>query len=163
MLAATDPVYFASAAESKFLQAEAYARLGDVALAKTNYDAGVTLAFQRWGKSAATFIAAGGPYAFQSATLEAMIKSIITQKWLAATRTQAWDSFFDQNRTGYPVISAVSADNSAYVPGEYTISVNSSLVAGQLPRRLLFPKISADNNPNTPKPVSINTKMWWHK
>ncbi|MET3113039.1 hypothetical protein AAKU52_000760 [Pedobacter sp. CG_S7] len=162
-LAATDPVYFASAAESKFLQAEAYARLGNTNSAKTNYDAGVTLAFERWGKTAEPFIAIGGPYAFQNGSLDAMIKSIITQKWVAATRTQAWDSFFDQNRTGYPKISAVTADNSAYVPGEYTVSVNSGLIAGEIPRRLLFPKISADNNPNTPKPVSINTKMWWHK
>jgi hypothetical protein len=162
-LAAEDAVYFASAAESKFLQAEAYARLNNITLATSNYNEGVTLAFARWGKDATPFIAATGAYVFKSTSLDAMIESIITQKWLAATRTQAWDSFFDQNRTGYPKISPVPADNSAYIPGQYTTSVNTSLVAGEIPRRLLFPKISIDNNPNTPKPVAINTKMWWHK
>ncbi len=162
-LAASDAVYFASAAESKFLQAEAYARLGNPGAAETNYNAGVTLSFARWGKVATPYIAVGGAYAFQNTSLDAMIKSIITQKWVAATRTQAWDAFFDQNRTGYPKISAVAAGTPTYVPGEYTVSVNSGLVAGEIPRRLLFPKISIDNNPNAPTPVAINTKMWWHK
>jgi hypothetical protein len=165
VLAATDAVYFTSAAESKFLQSEAWARLGNAGQAKTTYDAGVTLAFGRWGKAAAAapFIAAGGAYEFKAGATEAMVKQIITQKWLAAVRSQAWDSFFDQNRTGYPVISTVGGDDPAYVPGDYTISINTSLVAGEVPRRLLYPKISSDNNVNTPKAVPINTKMWWHK
>lgn len=162
VLAATDPVYFSSVAEAKFLQAEAYARLGNVASAKSNYDAGVTAAFSRWSKDASTFIAVGGKYAFVPGTTNQMVKQIIVQKWIAAVRCQAWDSFFDQNRTGYPSISPVPADNVAYVKGDYTVSVNTSLIPGELPRRLLYPKISSDFNPNTPKAVAINTKMWWH-
>lgn len=161
--AATDPVYFASAAESKFLQAEAWARIGNIENAKLNYNAGVTLAFERWSKDASAFIAAGGPYEFTAGNTEQMIKTIITQKWLAAVRCQAWDSFFDQNRTGYPAISTFSSTSPGYVIGDYTISVNTSLIAGEVPRRLLIPKVSADNNPNTPAAVPINTKMWWHK
>lgn len=163
VLAATDPVYFASAAEAKFLQAEAWARLGDAGKAKTAYDEAVTLAFARWGKSAATFIATNGAYEFKGGTTEQMVKAIITQKWVAAVRCQAWDSFFDQNRTGYPAISTVSAESPSYVKGEYTISINTSLGGTEIPRRLLYPKVSADFNPNTPKAVAINTKMWWHK
>lgn len=162
VLAPTDAVYFMSAAESKFLQAEAWARLGDAVKAKTNYDAAVTLAFNRWSQNAAPFIAAGGKYEFKSGSLDQMLESILTQKWVAATRCQAWDSFFDQNRTGYPKISPVGATDPAYVPGQYTTSVNTTLVAGEFPRRLLYPKRSADYNPNTPAAVSINTKMWWH-
>ncbi|ETZ19255.1 SusD/RagB family nutrient-binding outer membrane lipoprotein [Pedobacter sp. V48] len=163
VLAATDPVYFASAAESKFLQAEAWARLGDAGKAKTAYDQGVTLAFARWSKDASSFIATGGAYEFKAGTTEQMVKAIITQKWVAAVRCQAWDSFFDQNRTGYPVVSPVGTDAPGYVAGEYTISVNTSLGGTEIPRRLLYPKISSDFNPNTPKAVAINTKMWWHK
>lgn len=167
----TDPVFFMTAAEVAFLRAEAYARLGNPALAKTNYDAAVTLAFQRWSEDerapanfdAAPFIAPGGAYEFLAGTTEQMIEQIIMQKWVAATRTQAWDSFFDQNRTGYPRISPVATDHPAYVPGQYTISVNSVLEAGQIPRRLLFPKSSSDFNPNTPDVVPVTTKMWWHK
>lgn len=162
-LAATDPVFFMSAAESKFLQAEAWARLGNAATAKSNYDEGVALAFSRWELNGSSFTATGGAYAFNSSSTESMIESIITQKWIAATRSQAWDSFFDQNRTGYPVVSPVGSDNPEYIPGQYSISVNTSLAPGELPRRLLYPKISSDNNPNTPEVVPINTKMWWHK
>lgn len=55
-LGPTDPVYFMSAAEVAFLQAEAYARLNDVAKAKVAYEQGVNYAFERWGYSAAEFI-----------------------------------------------------------------------------------------------------------
>ncbi|MGV3509056.1 MAG: SusD/RagB family nutrient-binding outer membrane lipoprotein [Sphingobacteriaceae bacterium] len=160
----TDPVYLLSAAESKFLQAEAWARLNNTANAKLNYDAGVTLAFTRWGKNAAPFIAPGGEYQFQSGSFEAMLESIITQKWVAAVRSQAWDSFFDQNRTGYPEVSSETATTDpGYEEGEYIISDNTSLNPGELPRRLPFPKSSSDYNPNTPAVVSNDTKMWWHK
>ncbi|MDF3077284.1 MAG: hypothetical protein K0S09_1173 [Sphingobacteriaceae bacterium] len=162
-LDATDPVYFMSAAEVAFLKAEAYARLNNAAQAKTNYDTGVTLAFQRWGQNAAPFIAAGGAYAFVAGTVEKMVEQIITQKWVASTRTQAWDAFFDQNRTGYPAVSPVATTSATYVPGQYTISVNTVLPAGELPRRLLFPKNSSDYNTNTPKVVPESQKMWWHK
>lgn len=163
VLAATDPVYFSSIAETKFLLAEAYARLGNAANAKINYDLGVTAAFTRWGLSAAPLIAPGGKYVFIPGTTDQMIKQIIVQKWVAAVRCQGWDSWFDQNRTGYPTLSPVPAGDPAYVTGNLTVSVTSSLLAGEIPRRLLIPKISSDANPNTPKAVAINTKMWWHK
>ncbi len=165
-LAATDPVYFISAAETQFLQAEAWARLGDGAKAKAYYDAAVTLAFSRWSMNAAPFIAVGGEYEFDPAVLttpELMIEKIITQKWIAACRCQAWDSFFDQNRTGYPVLSTVPASDPNYIIGQYTISINTTLVAGEIPRRLPYPKNSSDFNKNTPAVVPIYTKMWWHK
>ncbi|WP_256010871.1 SusD/RagB family nutrient-binding outer membrane lipoprotein [Desertivirga xinjiangensis] len=165
----TDPVFFMSAAEVAFLKAEANARLGNSTSAKTNYDQGVTLAFQRWNSAdlplnAAAFISPGGEYAFNTAAgTEGMIQQIITQKWIASTRSQSWDAFFDQNRTGYPPISTVTSNDPAYVPGSFTISRTSVLPAEQTPRRLLFPKSSSDYNPNTPTVVPIYTKMWWHK
>jgi len=165
-LAATDPVYFISAAETQFLQAEAWARIGDGAKAKTFYDAGVRLAFTRWGMDATPFLAVGGKYAFDPIVLntaELKIEKIITQKWVAACRCQAWDSFFDQNRTGYPLLSAVPITDPAYKIGQLTVSVNTTLVTGEIPRRLPYPKNSSDFNVNTPLVVPINTKMWWHK
>jgi len=165
-LSATDPVYFMSAAEVSFLKAEFYVRKTspDMMAAKTNYDDAVTKAFTRWGLSATPFLAAGGKYAFNATgTQEQMLEQIIMQKWVAAVRSQAWDAFLDQNRTGYPRVSSVPTTDAAYVPGQYTISPNSVLAAGQLPRRLPYPKISRDYNANTPAPEAITTKMWWHK
>jgi len=161
-LGATDPVYFMSYAECEFLQAEAWARLNNSAKAKTHYDLAVTEAFSRWNKSAASFIS-GGVYEFKIGTVEKMVEQIIMQKWVAATRCQAWDSFYDQNRTGYPVMSALDSDDPSYIPGQYTKSITSVLTGNTLPRRLPYPKNSSDNNANTPKAVPIGTKMWWHK
>lgn len=162
-LGATDPVYFQSAAESQFLQAEAWARLNNSAKAKAHYDEGVKLAFSRWGKDGSTFVATGGVYEFKPGTIESMVQQIIIQKWVAATRCQAWDSFYDQNRTGYPTISSVDSEDPSYIPGQLTKSITSVLIGNELPRRLPYPKASSDNNSNTPKAVAINTKMWWHK
>jgi len=165
-LSATDPVFFMTAAEVSFLKAEFFVRstTPNLAAAKTNYDDAVSKSFARGGLSAAPFIEAGGKYAFNaSGTQEQMLEQIITQKWVGSTRTQAWDAFLDQNRTGFPKISAVPTTSASYVPGQYTVSVNSILPAGQLPRRLPYPKISRDYNTNTPAPEALTTKMWWHK
>lgn len=172
MLAAEDPVYFMSVAESHFLQAECYARLGEKVKAKTAYEAGVTEAFARWGfdSDVASFLT--GVYQFDDANTETMIKSIITQKWVASVRCQAWDAFFDFNRTGYPILGKeyttleeskwVDKDPN-YVVGTLTPSLNSVLATGSFPKRFLITKNSSDNNANAPAVIPLATKMWWHK
>lgn len=151
-LSATDPVYLASIAEADFLQAEAYARLNNAAKAKECYDAGVSAAFSRWGHDASDFIADGGAYAFKAAaSSEEMVHQIINQKWLAAVRCQAWDSWFDMNRTGYPVRGT---DITAY---------SGILAKGEYPRRYLYPQRSSLYNQNTPEVIPLTDKMWWQK
>jgi hypothetical protein len=165
-LAPTDAVYFMSAAEINFLKAEAYARLGNGLQAKASYDEAVSLSFARAGfaTQAEAFLALTGKYFFNPlATPEQMVERIIMQKWVASARVQAWDAFLDQNRTGYPRVSSVATTAANYVPGQYTVSINSSLSGGLLPRRLLYPKVSSDYNTNAPDVVPISTKMWWHK
>ncbi|MDD2503918.1 MAG: SusD/RagB family nutrient-binding outer membrane lipoprotein [Clostridia bacterium] len=163
MLAPVDPVYFTSVAESFFLQAEAYARLGDAVAAKTAYNNGVTAAFSRWDLNASTFIATGGVYEFNSTSTDSMLKCILTQKWVAATRCQAWDSFFDINRMGIPALGSKLPTEEGYVLGELSPVIESSLPANEFPKRMIFPKLSADNNPNAPEPIAISVKQWWHK
>lgn len=176
-----DPVFFLSEAASYFLQAEAYARLSDPIKAKIFYDRGVTASFERIyndkdGKvganefsgdkayDATTFLAPGGDYEYNaSASIEGQVEQIITQKWVAAARAHAWDSFFDQNRTGYPRISDLDYEDAGYVPGQYVQSYNAVLNLGEFPRRLLLPKSSSDFNQNTPEALPIIEKMWWHK
>ena len=158
-LAATDPVYFASVAEAYFLKAEAYARLNDPTKAKANYDAGVIAAFNRWNLNGDPFIETGGAYEFQTGTIEEMIEQIIIQKWVASTRCQAWDAWFDLNRTGYPRRAATT--NVA--TGELLQAFSGLLDAGTYPQRFLYPKNSSDYNPNTPTAVKMNEKLWWQK
>ena len=162
-LGPTDPVYFMSAAEVAFLQAEAYARLNDVAKAKVAYEQGVNYAFERWGYSAAEFVSEGAPYAFDSTDQNSMLTSILTQKWIASTRCQAWDAWFDINRTGIPVLGTKHVDEEGYIWGQLTPCIGSALAPGEYPRRLLYPKSSSDYNPNTPAVVPLAEKQWWHK
>lgn len=162
-LAATDPVYLMSAAESHFLQAECLVLDGKTAEAKTQYDLGVTAAFNRWGLSATSFITAGGKYAFNVTSSTTMLQSIWRQKWIAAVRSQAWDSFFEINRTGYPAYGTQRSSVAGYVVGALAPSVNSVLPTGEFPRRLVYPKSSVDYNPNAPVTIPLQTKMWWHK
>lgn len=171
VLAATDPVYFMSAVESLFLQAEAWARIGNVANAKTAYDAAVKAAFSRWGKDGSTYVATGGAYEFKSTNLDAMLNCIMMQKWVSSVRTDSWNAFLDINRTGIPAlgtqmvsdVSRLALQNSNYVVGTLAPSLGSVLLAGQFPKRFLFPKTSSDYNPNTPAVIPISTKMWWQK
>lgn len=176
LLAATDPVYFMSLAEVEFLKAEANVLLNNPVDAKTNYDNGVTAAFERC-KGAKdvdkkdifpstfdvnTFIGVGKPYEFDQTSATTMLESIWRQKWIAAVRCQAWEAFLDVNRTGYPRIGTVTSQDPAYVVGNFAPSINSVLGGVEIPRRLIYPKTSSDYNSNTPVSV-INTKLWWHK
>lgn len=171
VLAATDPVYFMSAAESNFLQAEAWARLGNSINAKAAYDIAVKAAFSRWGFDGSSFVGAGGAYEFKSGSLDEMMKSIMTQKWVSSVRTDSWNAFFDINRTGIPGLgtqtvtdqSRIALNNASYVVGTLAPSVTSVLLPGQYPHRFLFPKTSSDYNPKTPTVIPISEKMWWHK
>jgi len=168
VLAATDPVYFASAVESYFLQAEAWARLNNAGNAKTAYDNGVKAAFTRWGLNGSAFVAVGGAYEFNP---NDMLNSILMQKWVASVRTDSWNAYFDICRTGIPALGTQSVTdltriaqyNTSYVIGTLTPSLGSVLPAGHFPYRFLLPKTSSDYNPNTPAVIPLDTKMWWHK
>ena len=146
-LGATDPVFFASIAEAEFLQAEAYARLGDAAQAQTHYENGIAASFDRWGLDGTSFIE--DDYAFVPGTTEEMVEQIINQKWAAACRTQTWDAWWDINRTGYPAYGTVLTNYPGVIEGH--------------PRRFLFTYRSSDYNPNAPEVIEINVKQWWHK
>jgi len=151
--------------------------LNDAASAKTNYDLGVTAAFDRW-KSAkdasnvsvypanfdiANFIGAGKPYAFNQTSVTTMLESIWRQKWVAAVRSQEWEAFLDVNRTGYPKMVLGTSQDPTYVVGNFSPSINSVLGGVEMPRRLIYPKTSSDYNTNTPVVKPIQTKLWWHK
>ena len=106
-----DPVYLMNKAEIFFLEAEAYARLGNASAAKEKYDNGVKAAFDRWESTAGKgeeFIAAGGAYAFDETSEETMMKCIMTQKWISYAHANALDGVFDRNRTGVPAISSAA-------------------------------------------------------
>lgn len=164
VIGATDPVYYMSAAEVQYLLAECYARLGDKTNAKVHYDNAVSLSFERWGKDASGFIAADGAYTFVDTDMNSMLKCILTQKWVASTRCQAWDSWFDINRTGIPALGNVDTESSSYVLGTLAANPNSALPVGSFPHRFIYSKESLDYNTSAPKVIpGITESMWWHK
>jgi hypothetical protein len=161
----TDPVIFISAAESYFLQAEARERYFAGAGAKALYDQGVLLAFSSVGQNGATFIAPGGAYEYPVAgTLDQKIKAISTQKWASFPYGVHFiEGFFEKQRTGYPLTSPVYSTDPSYVPGQFVVSKNSVLPAGQMPRRLPYPDVEISRNANAPSVVPIITPVWWAK
>jgi hypothetical protein len=161
----TDPVIFISLAESYFMQAEARERYYGGSGAKALYDAGVLASFTATGNAsdAATFTDPGGKYEYPTGgTLEQKIEAISTQKWIScAYGTHFLEGFFEKQRTGYPKTSTVYSTDAGYIPGQFVVSKNSVLGPGQLPRRLVFPQVERQANPNTPAQVAITTPVWW--
>jgi hypothetical protein len=146
-LQALDPVYFISAAECYFLQAEAQLRYGSDASAQTLYVKGIQASMTRFGATDnSALYNAGGVYAYPTTTAADKLKAIITQKWIALANSESLEAFFDQNRTGYPDFLTISPTN---------------VTSNKFPKRLLFPDSERKSNPNTPTQVPITTPVWW--
>ena len=95
-----------------------------------------------------------------------MLKCILTQKCIASTISQAWDAWFDINRTGIPEVSEYTTDGDPndYVLGTLAYNPNSSLAKGQFAHRFIYSKESLDYNTNAPTKVpAITEPLWWHK
>ncbi|MDR0893035.1 MAG: SusD/RagB family nutrient-binding outer membrane lipoprotein [Mediterranea sp.] len=165
-IGAVDPVYYLSAAETEYMLAECYARLDDRVNARLHYDKAVILSFQRWSHDATTFISPGGAYAFIDTGTDAMLKCILTQKWIASTRCQAWDTWCDINRTGIPAVGTLTTNDPNYELGTLAYGEASALAKGQYPHRFIYSKESLDYNPLGPDPEkipAITDPLWWHK
>ena len=161
---ATDPVVFLSAAESYFLQAEARERYFSGDGAKQLYNSGVLAAFANLGEDGSSFIASGGVYEYPSGTTDQNIEAILGQKWASnAYGVHFIEGWFDRNRTGLPKSSPVYSTDPSWIPGQFVVSKNSVLGAGQYPKRIVFPDAEISTNPNTPAQVPITTPVWWGK
>ena len=170
-----DPVYLMNKAEIFFLEAEAYARLGNASAAKEKYDNGVKAAFDRWESTTGmgdAFVAAGGAYAFDATSEETMMKCIMTQKWISYAHANALDGVFDRNRTGIPAISSAATVRVSdvalqrdltpgYELGTLVAPGSSVLQPTDFPRRLLIPSRSSQYNPNAPVTKNLEEPMWW--
>ncbi|MBS7255392.1 SusD/RagB family nutrient-binding outer membrane lipoprotein [Flavobacterium branchiicola] len=160
-LNAKTPVYLISAEESYFLQAEALTRYFAGAGAKEKYDLGVQANFAKYSLSGASFVAPGGKYEFPAAGTTAQIEAIITQKWISSFPGNGYESFLEQNRTGFPKESTVEQTDEAYIPGQLATSVETVLGANQFPRRIILPNTVKSRNPNAPALKKITDPVWW--
>ncbi len=153
------PVYFMSLEESLFLQAEAAERYSGGAGAKALYDAAVTANFAKYGLTPGALLA--GAYAYPTAgTFAQKLEAIITQKWVSNFPGNGFESFFEKNRTGFPVTSAVYQTDPGYVPGQLVYALNGS--TNQLfPKRIVYPLSERNANPNSPNLIPLTTPVWW--
>ncbi|MFL5744115.1 MAG: SusD/RagB family nutrient-binding outer membrane lipoprotein [Niastella sp.] len=146
---ANAPVKFMSAAESKFLQAEAVVRgwLNTGVPAQTLFTEGIEASFNSYSVPGAATYIASAPAAQWPAGTQAQIRAIIIQKWLAMTGNQGFEAFTEWRRTNYPDF--------------FTTSAASTLGAERMPERLIYPSGEVTRNANFPGIALIYTKMWW--
>jgi len=152
-LSPTSPIYFISLAESKFLQAEANLRYAGGTNSETLFNQGVAAAFSQWE-------ATSGTYTYPNGSLEENLEAIITQKWVANFPTNGFESFFEQNRTGYPKVSTLDQSDPSYISGQLSYSIEGK-TSGKLPRRFEFPLNERQRNTNTPTHAALTKSVWY--
>ncbi len=174
ILTPTMPVYWMTYAESELLIAEDWLRLGNVEMAKTHYENGVTASFDRMGAEIGDLLA--GAYAFPTTGFNNQLKAIIMQKWVdAADGGRGIESHIERVRTGYPEESAISNQiqegyvlPNNYIPGTLIYSKKGT-TGGILPRRFPYPDSELNFNSNAAEYKALSDadvilqKVWWKK
>jgi hypothetical protein len=157
--------------EINFYIAEIYARAGQAAKAKAAYETAVKASLTQHGISDFSILESGGYAQWTDGSVEANIKQIAMQKWVANCNYQHLESFLERNRTKYPSVNEIDiranrADAFTNFPvGDLTISVNGrALLNGNLPASPLYPENYMNRNYNAPsqKP-NIGQKVWWNQ
>jgi hypothetical protein len=157
--------------EVNFYVAEVYARAGQHADAKEYYENAVKASLSQQGISDFAILNAGGYAEWKDGTVEAEIKAIAMQKWVANCNYQHIESFLERNRTKYPSVNEIdiAADRTAawnnFPVGDLTISVKGrALLGGNLPASPLYPEAYIFRNTNAPsQKANVGQKVWWNQ
>jgi len=168
------------AAESYFLQAEAYER-GILTSGLTDAEAfqdGILASFTYLEEDASLSVASGYTPATDVAAYEAAntssylvnyslattsaqkIEAIITQKYIAMnmiTTSEGWNEF---RRTGYPQCATVALNNPY---GSFASTQSQATTTNKLPTRILYPNTEYEyNDGNVPQNISAwGSKIFW--
>jgi hypothetical protein len=137
--AATAPSVIISYAELKFIQAEAYLKLGQTANAQAAYEAGVAASVLKvTGIPNATWLAAN----INGVTVT--FNLIATQKYIATFGTN--QAFADYRRTGLPAMG---------------LPIGATLPA--MPVRFPYGQDEMTYNSANVPDINISTKLWWDR
>jgi hypothetical protein len=176
------PVFFMSAVESYFMQAEARVRYAGGAGAKEAYDAGVAASFETdqriffffdedddpyeiWTpQEAATIaqglIAPGGAYEYvPTGVIESDVRQIIVQKWASLPYINNIEAWIESTRTKFPEV--VEDGTQDYSIGNRIPSAISVLSGTQVPSILFYPQDEVNRNPNITQRESLTQNVWW--
>ncbi|WP_299825075.1 SusD/RagB family nutrient-binding outer membrane lipoprotein [uncultured Pontibacter sp.] len=148
----TTAIPLITAAESYFLQAEAVARgwTNGAGTASELYAQGIRASFDYVGEDAASvtaFLQRPGVVYPTGAAVEEQVEQIITQKWVSFSGVQGFEAWTEYRRTGYPSFIEPSAA--------------STLGAGIIPKRLVYPNTEATRNTSYPGLVETTVPVWW--
>lgn len=100
-----------SAAEVRFILAEASLKGWAAGDAKTNYESGIQNSLTTWGVAGQYSAYISGPEVAYAGT----VKQVVEQKWIASW-TAATEAWFDFRRTGFPALKAGPAAKRSVLP-----------------------------------------------
>lgn len=146
---ANAPVKLISAAESKFLQAEAVVRgwLNVGSPAADLFEEGIRASFASYSVAGVDAYIATATAAQWPGGTEAQIRAVIIQKWLAMTGNQGFEAWSEWRRTGYPEF--------------FTVSKATTLGDDRMPARILYPSSEVTRNENFPGVKQVWERVWW--
>ena len=145
---AAAPVKLISATESYFLQAEAVARGWSQGNLEALFEQGIRESFESVGIAAeADNYIDNAPDAQLPGNAVGNVRTIITQKYYAMNGFQGFEAWTEWRRTGFPDFLVQSAA--------------STLAAGRVPLRLLYPNNEITTNQNFPGTRLIYEPVWW--
>eukprot|EP01132_Coremiostelium_polycephalum_P017559 gene17559-21011_t len=149
------PAYLITAAESFFLQSEAFLKNYLNGDAKAAFNKGIEESFKLLGS---TTLNAQGYYNNSTAplvnwtaavTANRQFEAIVTQKWIANNGTNGFEGWAEWRRTGFPVNIPIGLNNTS---------------GGKRPLRFPYPQSElASNFSNVPTINIFDTKIFWEK
>jgi len=95
-------------------------------------------------------------------TDEERLQVIITEKHKALFGV-GWEAYNDYRRTGYPLFYNMQAHNGSVVQYPDNAREAALVPNGEFPRRLLFPALELNSNPNAPDQTTKATPVFWDK
>jgi len=155
--------------EINFYIAEVYARNGDEANAKMYYDMAVTASLAQNGITDLAILTGYAAWV-NTGDIEANIKQIAMQKWVANANYQHIESFLERNRTHYPAVNDIdiAADrNFAFLNfplGDLTLSVTGrARTNDRVPAAPFYDQDLLNLNTNAPsQKADLLQKVWWN-
>lgn len=167
LMSASTPIYLYTVTELQLFIAEAELRYNsDASAAEDAYKAAIDASLALHGiddVSGEDLYGDGKSYKF-----DGTLKQIGMQKWASLAMVNNIEAWFETKRTGFPVISAVSAaqiisDPTLYTPGDRIYPYENTLGTNVMLNRLYYPDIAVTRNQNAPAQAKLTDKVWWQK
>ena len=144
------PVFFISAWESYFLQAEVLTRLG--LDGSTLLESAIQASFDYYGVgSAAAYTTTLG---YGAASTEDRVDILAIQKWISMNGLQMCEGWLETVRFDRP-------GHNVFSGGIFTTPINTTLAPSTFPSSFVYPTQETSYNSNTPAGRTVSSKRFW--